>query len=133
MLQADFHRGVPVVMVELVHPADPNKRKRGLGIIDTGASHSAIDRVVAEDLDLDPMGGTTMDRYDHENEKTDTPLFGVQIEILSLGTYRRTALGLYLAKYEAVALIGNDLLRMMKLCYDGPQRSVTLSPCEAAE
>lgn len=133
MLQADFHRGVPVVMVELVHPADPNKRKRGLGIIDTGASHSAIDRVVAEDLDLDPMGGTTMDRYDDENEKADTPLFGVQIEILNLGTYRRTALGLYLAKCDAVALIGNDLLRKMKLRYDGPQRSVILSPSEAAE
>ncbi len=120
-------------MVELVHPADPTRRKRGLGIIDTGASHSAIDRAVAEDLDLDPMGGTEMDRYDHENEKTDTPLFGVQIEILHLGTYRRTALGLYLAKYDAVALIGNDLLRKMKLCYVGPQQSVTLSPCEAAE
>ncbi len=120
-------------MVELVHPADPNKRKRGVGIIDTGASHSAVDRVIAEDLDLDPMGGAEMDRYDHENEKADTPLFGVQIEILNLGTYRRTALGLYLAKYEAVALIGNDLLRTMKLCYVGPQRSVTLSPCEAAE
>ena len=120
-------------MVELVHPADPTKRKRGLGIIDTGASHSAIDRVVAEDLDLDPMGGTEMDRYDHENEKTDTPLFGVQIEILHLGTYRRAALGLYLAKYDAVALIGNDLLRRMKLCYVGPQQSVTLSPCDAVE
>ena len=120
-------------MVELVHPADPNKRKRGVGIIDTGASHSAVDRVIAEDLGLDPMGGTEMDRYDHENEKADTPLFGVQIEILNLGTCRRIALGLYLAKYEAVALIGNDLLRTMKLCYVGPQRSVTLSPCEAAE
>ena len=66
-------------------------------------------------------------RYDEEDGSADTPRYGGDLWIPSLGTFRRTALGLYLAKYDAIALIGNDILRELRLAYDGPAGIVTLS------
>jgi len=101
-----------------------------LGLLDTGAGSTALDRGVVRSLGLQPRGIT----------RIHTPSTGSQYEernlydaFLVIGENYPKPLALTLPVLECdlasegfFALIGNDILGKCFLMYDGPEKSFTL-------
>lgn len=101
-----------------------------LGLIDTGASISALDFNVIRRLDIPPRGSiaihTPSTGTAYENRYThDVCLVLGETETTSL-IITTPIIGIELASQGFYALLGRDVLRHCRLVYDGPQGSITL-------
>jgi hypothetical protein len=92
---------------------------RGTGIIDTGASHSAIQVSVIASLGIPPVGNTPVAsaggrlRYDKYNLRLSFPA-------LASSPRELPVLGVNLGNSRIIALIGRDIMKDWIVHYDGP-------------
>jgi hypothetical protein len=101
-----------------------------LGLIDTGASISAVDETVITSLDLAPRSPISI------HTPSTGPAYEKRITYEALVVLGETTrkplsktilvLGCELASQGFFALIGRDLLQYCRLVYDGPKNSFTL-------
>ncbi|MCB9674213.1 MAG: hypothetical protein H6737_03800 [Alphaproteobacteria bacterium] len=125
----------PVVIRGLLHPAcgpvvrvhvDGLGSVRGVGVLDTGASMSVIDRDLARELKLESPGAAEWAGVTESGERSlaalrrtrfgiagDTRLF--ELDLLEAGGVRRSVAGL-----DVLVLLGWDFLGACRLVCDGP-------------
>jgi hypothetical protein len=101
-----------------------------LGLIDTGASMSALDTKIINRLDLAPRGIVSIHTPStgpaYENRQSYDACFVLgETEATSL-VLNREVIGSEFASQGFFALIGRDVLRHCRLVCDGPQERVTL-------
>jgi predicted aspartyl protease len=100
------------------------------GLIDTGASISALDLNVIQHLDIQPHGSISIHTPStgtaYETRDTyDASLVLGETEVVLL-VVTTPMLGIELASQGFDALLGRDVLRHCRLVFDGPGKSVTL-------
>ena len=106
---------------------------RGRGLIDTGASCSAVDRAVIQSLGLSATGSTTILTPSTGTESHECSLFDVALVIL-MGSAQKHTPSATTAVIEATlsgqgfhALIGRDVLSQGLLVYDGKAGNLSLA------
>ena len=101
--------------------------RAGIGLIDTGATFTAVDEGVLVSLGLRPVnviqiltpsGGDTQGVYPCQISFPGTPI---------LGSIPFNAVGSRLASFGVIALIGRDLPKHFLMVYNGVEGSWTLS------
>ncbi len=107
---------------------------RGLALIDTGATRTAVDESVVQQLGVQPMGianvGTAagvqqQSMYSARLSFPGTPLPGMDFaQILSVNLSGHAVPQL---KDRLIVLIGRDILARFVMIYNGPHASVTLA------
>lgn len=99
----------------------------GKGLIDTGASISAIDVETLQELNISPIGATKVSTPSGEDMQE---LYAVKFSFPGKGLPDMTSLnvlGSNLKKQNICALIGRDILRHCLLVYDGTSGSIMLA------
>jgi hypothetical protein len=99
----------------------------GKGLIDTGASISAIDVDMLQKLDISPIGAT---KVSTPSGQATQELYAVKFSFPGKGLPDMTSLnvlGSNLKKQDICALIGRDILRHCLLVYDGTSGSIMLA------
>ncbi|MFP4136310.1 MAG: aspartyl protease family protein [Candidatus Acetothermia bacterium] len=97
------------------------------GLIDTGASISAIDLDLLQKLNISPIGAT---KVSTPSGQATQELYAVKFSFPGKGLPDMTSLnvlGSDLKRQNISALIGRDILRHCLLVYDGTSGSVTLA------
>jgi predicted aspartyl protease len=99
----------------------------GVGLIDTGASHTCIDDAAALRLGLPVTNVVTVASASHAATRQN--VYPAQIEIVGLPfpIAATNAIGAALAVQGFLVLIGRDVLHHCTLFYNGPSGSITLS------
>jgi predicted aspartyl protease len=99
----------------------------GIGLIDSGASHTCIDDAAAVQLGLPVRDVVTVASASHAATRQN--VYPAQIEIVGLpiAIAAKNAIGAPLAAQGLLALIGRDVLQHCTLFYNGPSGSITLS------
>ena len=99
---------------------------KGMALIDTGATMTAVDAGVVAALGVNPIGvvpvGTAGGPAKH-------PLYPIKLQLQGIGlvlNFGRVT-GAPLSGMNLVALLGRDVLSRMILIYDGPSSEYTLS------
>lgn len=99
----------------------------GKGLLDTGASISAIDVELLQKLDIPPIGVTRVSTPSGQDAQE---LYAVKFSFPGKGLPDMTSLnvlGSNLKKQQISALIGRDILRYCLMVYDGTSGSIILA------
>ena len=96
-------------------------------LIDTGASHSAINNSLAARLELHIDRPISLNSVNHEGL---TVLYSAAIHIPQLAWCRTIQLVGLPREHPAVVLIGRDILSVMEIMYNGANGVVTLKLSE---
>lgn len=113
--------------VEVHHPST-GQLSRGVAVLDTGASMSAIDREVARDLALPSPGYAQWFAVSDTGTQPASPLRTAQVVLAGdrrhweIKFIEVPALAASLEGYTLMALLGWDFLRWCKLTCDGPNQ-----------
>lgn len=96
----------------------------GDALVDTGASCSAIDHSVCQQLNLQPIGITTIG---HAGGEMQTNQYPVRFIFPNLTVEFGPVIEVELAPYNIKAIIGRDLLSQFMLIYNGPANRFLLT------
>ncbi|MCL5611679.1 MAG: retroviral-like aspartic protease family protein [Chloroflexi bacterium] len=99
----------------------------GVALIDTGATSTCIDEVIARQLNLPAIDVITIASASHANSKQN--VYPALIEVIGIAIKFNAlrAIGVPLANQGIQVLIGRDLLQHCTLFYNGMIGSFTLS------
>lgn len=97
----------------------------GVGLVDTGATISAVDDTVIQRLGISPIGLTTTGTAGGPAQQNLYPARFAFPDLLSGFEFSRV-LGANLTGLGIIALVGRDVLSRMILVYNGPVGVVTL-------
>ncbi|MFB6290297.1 MAG: hypothetical protein ABEJ25_01020 [Candidatus Bipolaricaulia bacterium] len=101
--------------------------RTGKGLIDTGASISAVDVDTIDELSLSPIGATNVST---PSGKAIQELYALKFSFPGKGLPDMNSLnvlGSNLDGQNICALIGRDILRYCLLVYEGPSGSITIA------
>lgn len=102
--------------------------EKGQGLLDTGATFTAVDTSIILKFNLKPTGN--MRQIVSGNDVTQRSTYVVRIAFPSLqcGIDNVEVVGVNAQKYNGlIAIIGNDVLRNFILNYNGPENSFSLT------
>lgn len=99
----------------------------GLALIDTGASNTCIDEVIAQQLQLPVVNQVQMASASHSS--TNANVYPARIEIVGVNINIDPAecIGAALGTQGLIALIGRDVLQHCTLFYNGLTGEITLA------
>jgi Aspartyl protease len=101
-------------------------------LIDTGATDSCIERSLAEELDLDPIGevdvhGVTSGGVPETGIVYRLRFFHAGVPAVELASSVRVVAVEDLGRFDSQVLMGRDLMAKGVLVYDGPQERFTFA------
>lgn len=99
------------------------------GLINLGASCTVIDRKLLRQLGINPTGQVVFRSTEHGMVPEKSPQYDVSIAIAGFPQLLTPELpilegGFTLPSYQAI--IGRDILKLCRVTYDGPNRTITL-------
>ena len=98
----------------------------GLGLIDTGATISAVDASVISKLGVNPVGIANVGTASGPQQQYVYPI-RIVLTQLGLAIDYSQVTGANLSGQNLVALLGRDFLQNILLIYDGPSGEFTIS------
>lgn len=99
----------------------------GLALIDTGASHTCIDRTAAQTMGLSIINVVNMTSATHANEPCNVHPISIEVAGANITIETPDALGANLAPQGLLLLIGRNVLQHCNLVYTGIAGTITLS------